>query len=68
MNQVASASIICDAETGRPRGFAFVDFVEEASGESSMHLRTEREGESERVRDTKAIQQSQLCKDFVENP
>ncbi|KAJ1489134.1 hypothetical protein T484DRAFT_1937781 [Baffinella frigidus] len=30
--EVASASIIRDGETGRPRGFGFVDFVEEAPG------------------------------------
>ena len=33
--EVASASIICDSETGRPRGFGFVDFVDEAAGKAA---------------------------------
>eukprot|EP00286_Rhodomonas_abbreviata_P011113 CAMPEP_0181328694 /NCGR_PEP_ID=MMETSP1101-20121128/22875_1 /TAXON_ID=46948 /ORGANISM="Rhodomonas abbreviata, Strain Caron Lab Isolate" /LENGTH=316 /DNA_ID=CAMNT_0023437645 /DNA_START=6 /DNA_END=953 /DNA_ORIENTATION=- len=33
--EVVSASIIMDAETGRPRGFGFVDFADEEAGKAA---------------------------------
>ena len=34
--EVVSASLVMDRETGRPRGFGFVEFVDRASGQKAI--------------------------------
>ncbi|MDX9910304.1 MAG: RNA-binding protein [Phycisphaerales bacterium] len=34
--QVVSASLVMDRETGRPRGFGFVEFADRAAGEAAI--------------------------------
>ncbi|CAB03237.1 RRM domain-containing protein [Caenorhabditis elegans] len=33
---VSNVRIVCDRETGRPRGFAFVEFTEEAAAQRAV--------------------------------
>ena len=41
--EVVSANIITDRETGRPRGFAFVDMPDEEEGQKAIEGLNERE-------------------------
>ncbi|CAB03236.1 RRM domain-containing protein [Caenorhabditis elegans] len=36
IGQINNVRIVCDRETGRPRGFAFIEFAEEGSAQRAV--------------------------------
>jgi len=52
--EVGSVNVITDRETGRPRGFAFVEMVDDASGEKAISELHDREVEGRRLNIDKA--------------